>query len=343
MSLLDIPLNATALRGSMPPPVPFPSGRRLWNPGIRSALREAQQRQTAVLVRACLPYGGRLADILLQGMLEHVADGEALLHVVRSEELSARSALAAFQCDFFFCLERITAPDVRNVLGYRGRGVVLRQVEFDEETRHVRLWLSGHCSIRRLRRDRRIPWMPDRHRQFSLTPLPEMPLAREDIMRELHHSCPAPDAGGAQLDISAGGACVCTETPSSMSLRCNAAFLFFLLPDPLPPAGAPFVFLARQLGRHRELCRNGRALRLLFTHELIWPAAGMTIADIAANGSPRLRAYLKGINNTPESWHPFALWRDTPAGTAIPVDEDSALPDAPESLPAGAVQDAILP
>ena len=153
-----------------------------------------------------------------------------------------------------------------------------------------------------------------------------MPLAREDIMRELHHSCPVPDAGGALLDISAGGACVCTERPSSMSLRCNAAFLFFLLPDPLPPAGAPFVFPARQLGQHRELCRNGRALRLLFTHELIWPAAGMTIADIAANGSPRLRAYLKGISNTPESWHPFARWRDTPAWTAIPVDENSSAP-----------------
>ena len=269
----------------------------LWNSNTTEAFANAMRQRVSVRVRSCLLHEGNLTDMVLHGKFRSVEGREVQFIVRHKEVIPGKSKALENTCEFFFCLEEESSSGkVR--MGYQGPGIVLEVGQNEKnELRNLRLRLAKDCSVRQMRRDKRVPWSTDRSRLAGVVPLEDAPATRTDLRGLLaqyynsSHPNPLP-----LVNISAGGVCACIpEELAKLSRTSNFSYLFFIVPNKAPAAAQPYIFLSKKMGLCRNLCDEGTALRLLFTEELNWDSPGPNLKwnDILASGSSRLRTCLE--------------------------------------------------
>ncbi|MBB5144269.1 hypothetical protein [Desulfovibrio intestinalis] len=269
----------------------------LWNSNTTEAFANAMRQRVSVRIRSCLLHEGNLADMVFHGKFRSVEGREVQFIVRHKEVIPGKSKALENTCEFFFCLEEESSSGkVR--MGYQGPGIVLEVGQNEKnELRNLRLRLAKDCSVRQMRRDKRVPWSTDRSRLAGVVPLEDVPATRTDLRALLaqyynsSHPNPLP-----LVNISAGGVCACIpEELAKLSLTSNFSYLFFIVPNKAPASAQPYIFLSKKMGLCRNLCDEGTALRLLFTEELNWDSPGPNLKwnDILASGSSRLRTCLE--------------------------------------------------
>ncbi|MDD4702240.1 MAG: hypothetical protein PHI96_08470 [Desulfovibrio sp.] len=274
----------------------------LWNSNNSEAFACAMRQRVSVRIRSCLLHEGRLTDMVLHGKFRSV-EGREVLFIVRHKEIvPGKSKAEENSCEFFFCLEKESSSG-KIRLGYQGPGLIL-EVGYSEknELRNLRLRLSNNCSVRQMRRDKRVPWSPERSRLAGVVPLEVMPTTRTDLRDLLARHYKASHSGPLPLvNISAGGVCACIpEELAKLSGSGSIPFLFFIVPSMAQPTEPPYIFISKKMGLCRNMYEEGTAaLRLLFTEELNWDSPGPNLkwVDILASGSSRLRACLEGYDD----------------------------------------------
>ena len=317
--LIHTPMNTAQgapPRGSNPVPgrseeneMTLASTYCLWNSNTSEAFTSAMRQRVSVRIRCCLLHDGTLTDMVLHGKFRSAESREVQFIVRHKEIVPGKSKAEENTCEFFFCLESNNATG-RIRLGYQGPGLIL-EVGYSEknEIRNLRLRLANNCSVRQMRRDKRVPWSTDRSRLAGVVPLETAPNTRTDLRALLaqyynsSHPSPLP-----LVNISAGGVCACIpEELVKLSGSSNVSFLFFIVPHKSPAAEQPYIFLSKKMGLCRNQCEEGASLRLLFTEELDWESSGPSLKwiDILASGSNRLRNCLEEFYDTTEEEIPL--------------------------------------
>ena len=267
----------------------------LWNSNTTEAFVHAMRQRVTVRIKCCLLQEGKLTDIILHGRLRRVEGREVLFMPRHVEVQQGKSKAEDRTCEFFFSLEQREGANI-NRMGYQGPGLVLQESRDENgEIRSLLLRLARNCSVRKMRRHKRIEWREEYSRMAGLVALDTCLNTRTELKYLLgkYYASNYPQPLSL-VNLSAGGACACLpEEFASISLA--STFLFFIAPSKSPNSDPPHIFLAKKMGTCKKLCEQGTALRLLFSEELDWFAQGQMLKwnDILASGSERLKSSLE--------------------------------------------------
>lgn len=271
-----------------------PENHSLWSSSSFEAFREAQRREVPFHVTCSLRRSGKTVDMALRGKLLSVSGSEALFEAQEWKILPGRSKGEESECEFSFSLEQSAPSGISELLGFLGRGRVLgMEKNIQGEPQLLSLRLARWCSVRRLRRDKRVTPEEWKIRLAGVTVVSPPPGTRKELSDILGAYYQTQwQSLISMVNISAGGVCLCLpDELAAQTFTGNAFYLFFLVPDHAAPGEKPHIFLARKLGQCREVCKQGSAVRLRFLQELDWEAspAALKWIDIEYTGSTRLR------------------------------------------------------
>ena len=275
-------------------PMTDPTTYCLWNSNATEAFVRAMRQRVTVRINCCLWHEGKLTDIVMHGRLRRVEGREVLFVPRQTKILQGKSKINENTCDFFFSLEQREGAGI-NRMGYQGPGIVLEEMKEEKgEIRSLLLRLARNCSVRKMRRHKRILWTDERSRLAGLVAL-DTPLNTRTELKHLLGKYYASDQPKPLpvANLSAGGACVCLPEEFA-SIYLASIYLFFIVPNKAPDPEPPYIFLAKKMGTCKSLCEQGTALRLLFTEELEWFAQGQNLKweNILSTGSARLQSCL---------------------------------------------------
>ena len=266
----------------------------LWNANDHAVLCDAMACGTNIHVECCLPMGGALSRVAVEGQLREVNGREAELAVRAMRIMSPPGKAEDENCTFYFGIRRKITEDTNAHLGFYGKAQIFNTVMGpDGELNGLRLRFARNFSVRPLRACQRIPWRDEYSRAASVQLATERPATCGDL-RAMLGAWHAPGLTHI-IDVSEGGACICMpEEEASPAFATDASYLFLLLPHMLPPELPPFVFLAKKAGMGKGVCPQGIAVRLRFQEELDWSAHRSRLRWInIKGGSPRLRQCLQ--------------------------------------------------
>jgi len=245
-------------------------------------------------VECCLPLGGTLSRVAVEGQLREVNGREAQLDVRTMRIMAPPGKAEDENCNFYFGIRRQITDKATAHLGFYGKAHISSTVMGQGgEVNALRLRFSRNFSVRPLRSCQRIPWRDEYSRAASVQLATERPATCADL-RGMLGAWHAPGLTHI-IDVSEGGACLCMpEEEASPAFASDASYLFLLLPHMQPPDLPPFVFLAKKAGMGKGVCPQGTAVRLRFQEELDWSARRSRLRWVnVKSGSPRLRQCLQ--------------------------------------------------
>lgn len=255
----------------------------------------AYNAKSLVKVTCCIPYHGKLKDIMCYGHIKDVVGREAHMLITEREILSRPCKIYLNEFEYFFYLDRIFPQRMR--LGYIGTGKILNiknDTECNIAEMHLRFAAKG--VERRMRRDKRIAWLPEYSKISGVIRLDAIPETKADlknlILQHYRHNAGKPQI----INISAAGACALMPDEAELkSLSTDTHFLLYIISDKLDMMNAAYVFLGKKIGVTSSDVSNMLKLRMQFTHEmdLTDDQVYFDWTEITQTGSERLGLFIE--------------------------------------------------
>lgn len=281
---------------------------------IHEIFSVAHSAKSLVKVTCCIPYGGKLKDVIFYGHIKDVAGREAYLDIAEQEVLTRSCRIYPNEFEYFFCLDKTYPQRMR--LGYLGTGKILsikKNNNNDIVTMHLRF--AAKNVERRMRRDRRIDWRPEYSKVAGVIRLDAIPESRQDLKKLIQDHYHYAIKNTQFINISAAGACALLPDEAELkSLSAEANLLVYIISGKFDMINATYVLLGKKIGITNSDVNGMVKLRMQFTHELDlrYNMVDLDWIEITNTGSTRLGNFIDEYCTGDSREHDLAAGFDQP-------------------------------